>query len=179
LVFALQLWLLRGADAITARVYHPYESLVLRTLSNGALRVLCCTLQDGYSALIWAIWNDHMAAAHALVGAGADLNLQDKDSWTALMYASEGDDTAMVQVLLEAGADLNLQTKDGNTALVLATRRGYTSTAQVLIGAGADGSILDQVSAATRPGDANILCLAILFERAVIELVGRLRYIIL
>jgi ankyrin repeat protein len=50
----------------------------------------------------------HTAAVQALIGAGADLNLQDKDGWTALMKASGAGHTAAVQALIGAGADFDL-----------------------------------------------------------------------
>jgi ankyrin repeat protein len=51
------------------------------------------------------------ATVQALIGAGADLNLQDKFGVTALMWASRKGHTATVQALIGAGADLNLQIK--------------------------------------------------------------------
>jgi ankyrin repeat protein len=56
------------------------------------------------------------AIVQALIGAGADLNLQNKDGETALMQASEKGHTAIVQALIEAGADLNLQVKVSDDA---------------------------------------------------------------
>jgi ankyrin repeat protein len=86
-----------------------------------------------------------MAAVQALIGAGADLNLQDKDGFTALIRAAANDHTATVQTLIGAGADLNLQNKDGFTALIRAAANEHMATVQALIGAGADRSIRAEV----------------------------------
>jgi ankyrin repeat protein len=53
----------------------------------------------------------HTATVLALIGAGADINLQNNCGYTALMMASMQGRAAMVQALIGAGADLNLQKK--------------------------------------------------------------------
>jgi ankyrin repeat protein len=53
----------------------------------------------------------HMDTAQVLIGAKAQLNLQDKDGNTALISASRQGHTDTVQALIKAGADLNLQTQ--------------------------------------------------------------------
>jgi ankyrin repeat protein len=62
------------------------------------------------------------AIVQALIGAGADLNLQNKDGETALTLASERDHPATVQALIEAGANLNLQAKVSGGLLLLELR---------------------------------------------------------
>jgi ankyrin repeat protein len=52
-----------------------------------------------------------MDTVQALIGAGADLNLQDKDGCTALMKASQCGHTPVAQALIGAGSDLNLRDK--------------------------------------------------------------------
>jgi ankyrin repeat protein len=47
----------------------------------------------------------------ALIGAGADLDQQDKDGKTALMRASGKGHAATVQALVEAGANTTINSK--------------------------------------------------------------------
>jgi ankyrin repeat protein len=62
------------------------------------------------------------AIVQALIGAGADLNLQNKDGETALMLASKWGHADTAQALIEAGADLNLQHKVSGGLLLLELR---------------------------------------------------------
>jgi ankyrin repeat protein len=66
----------------------------------------------------------YTATVQALIGAGADLNLQDNDGWTALMLAAAKDHTATVQALIGAGAALNLQKKVSGGLLLVELRQG-------------------------------------------------------
>jgi ankyrin repeat protein len=68
---------------------------------------------------MYASWQGHAATVQALIGAGADLNLQGKDGGTALMTAAKEGYTATVQALIGAGADLNLQGKVSGGGLLL------------------------------------------------------------
>jgi ankyrin repeat protein len=93
--------------------------------------------------------NGHTATVQALIGTGADFNMQDKNGKTALMLATDWRMTNTVQVLIWAGADLNLQSKSGRTALIVATGQGHAATLESLAGAGADACLQDNVSVRT------------------------------
>jgi ankyrin repeat protein len=95
---------------------------------------------DGGTALIIASeFSDTSGKeiVEALISAGADLNIQNKDGYTALMTATFYHNQETVDALISAGADLNIQDEDGETALMLATKESNYSTADALILAGA------------------------------------------
>jgi ankyrin repeat protein len=75
----------------------------------------------------------------ALIAAGADVNVHDKDGKTPLMRVVYSDyaDPPRVQLLLDHGADVNVQAKGGNTALKEARQKGSTKVLAMLVAAGA------------------------------------------
>lgn len=60
------------------------------------------------SALQWAVSNKNFDCAHALVKAGASLDLQDKYGQTALHKAVKQGDRQMIEMLIDAGASLDI-----------------------------------------------------------------------
>lgn len=81
----------------------------------------------GAGMLIPACRNGNVAAAKALVKAGADVNARDPEGKTALICTVEGGDDDLkrqkleiVNGLVKAGADINAQDKEGKTALMYA-----------------------------------------------------------
>ncbi|MGC1183133.1 Dot/Icm T4SS effector AnkY/LegA9 [Legionella sp.] len=60
------------------------------------------------SALQWAVANKNFDCAHALVKAGASLDLQDKDGQTALHIAVKQGDRQMIKMLIDAGASIDI-----------------------------------------------------------------------
>ena len=80
----------------------------------------------------------------ALIDAGADVNIKDKDGSTALMWASDNGHTETVKLLIDAGADVNIKNKYGRTALMWASRCNRKETVKLLIDAGADVNAKDE-----------------------------------
>ena len=72
---------------------------------------------DKMTALILAAFLGRTEIAKALIDAGADLNVQDKDRATALINSSFMAHEEIVRELIEGGADLSLKNKDGYTAV--------------------------------------------------------------
>ena len=56
-----------------------------------------------------AVYYGYTATAEALIKAGANLDLQDKNGNTALIVAARYGRTATVEALIKAGANLDLQ----------------------------------------------------------------------
>ncbi len=67
--------------------------------------------------LITATTFGQVKVAKALIEAGVDLNLQDKDGSTALLYSAFFCHPEIVKALLGKGADTSVRNKDGATAL--------------------------------------------------------------
>ncbi len=97
---------------------------------------------DGMTPLMMAVKQGHVQAARALLGFGADPNLQSSDGKTALILAtSTGRQTETVRALLAAGADPNTCRHRSLTTTMLAAIRGDIEQLVVLIEAGADLSV--------------------------------------
>ena len=99
--------------------------------------------REGGTALILAAKSRTplLANIELLVGAGAELELQDKMGNSALIWAAEREHSEVVEALINAGADPNLQNSRGDFALKFAARRGHAEMVRVLINAGADPNL--------------------------------------
>lgn len=76
--------------------------------------------QSGETALIYATKYGQSEAAQALIKAGADTNIKDKNGWgnSALIIAVEKGYSNIVRALIQNGANVNIQDEDGNTPLM-------------------------------------------------------------
>ncbi len=96
--------------------------------------------ENGASALMIAIENNHFDIAMFLLKKGPLINLQttsNKD--TALTIATRNNKLAIVTKLLENGADINHQTTSNqDTALTIATRNNLFEMVKLLLNKGAD-----------------------------------------
>jgi ankyrin repeat protein len=116
-----------------------------------------CPIDDqdsaGATPLIMAVRNtpEKVARAHLLetvrflVGAGANLNIQDKTGKTALMFVAKDNRLDEAKVLVEAGADLNIQDQEkGWSAIFFAAEKANVPMAQLLCEAGANLDLRDK-----------------------------------
>ena len=85
-----------------------------------------------------ATFGRHREAITALVKAGADLGLLERDRYDAVTIAAVADDVPTLKLLLQAGASAQLVTSryDG-TALIAAAHLGHDEVVRLLIAAGA------------------------------------------
>jgi ankyrin repeat protein len=102
------------------------------------------TLIDGWTPLLWAAFNCHVAAIAALLAAGARVDAMDRNRETPLMYAAMQGHTAAVDALLAAGADVHHTITFGETALHRASMSAHLDTARALIEAGARTNVRDK-----------------------------------
>ena len=77
--------------------------------------------KDGYTALYWAVFNNHTEVVDELLGNGADVNVRNSSyDWTPLHAAAHSNNTDMIKVLLEHGAERSIRNNRGETALDVA-----------------------------------------------------------
>lgn len=98
----------------------------------------------GSTALVVAVWHNHIEIVKALIAAGADVNAPDGEGNSALMVASEKDYAAMATALITAGANVNYASRTGATALGYAASYGNLEIAVALIEAGANVNIANK-----------------------------------
>ncbi|MFO7169478.1 MAG: ankyrin repeat domain-containing protein [Chloroflexota bacterium] len=95
---------------------------------------------DGWTALHLAAFFGHVAAAEALLAAGADICAVSNNSSRnqPLNAAAAGDHLDVVNLLIVAGADVNARDGSGFTPLHAAAQNGNTAIVRALLNAGAD-----------------------------------------
>lgn len=114
------------------------------------------------TALMWAAARNNVAAAQALVDAGASLDMRSKfgsrdpnegcsgpcsvipGALTAVALAAREGSLGALRVLAEGGADLNIGDMNGNVPLVYALINGHYDAAALLLESGADATAVDR-----------------------------------
>ena len=92
----------------------------------------------GRTALSCAAIEGHADTVAALLGGGAEVDLQDEKGYVPLMFASTGGHERAVQALLDGGAFVDRATDDGFTAVMIASMHGSLAVTKLLLGAGAN-----------------------------------------
>jgi uncharacterized protein len=104
---------------------------------------------DGTTPLHWAVRHDDLAAAQALIKAGADVNAATRYGITPMNLAALNGSAAMIGKLLDAGVDPNTATPGGETALMTASRTGKVEAIKLLLDRGANVNAKDSVHGQT------------------------------
>lgn len=106
-------------------------AVVKRLFSQGNVNAKAS--QAGQTALMLAVSHGRQEMVRALLGCGADVNIQDDEGSTALMCASEHGRTEIVKLLLEQpGCDISIVDNDGSNALSIALEASHNDTAVLL-----------------------------------------------
>jgi len=95
------------------------------------------TPEDGSTALLWAVHNDDLDLAKALIGAGADVKKANMFGATPMREAAVNGNVAMLKALLDAGADVDSPSPEGQTSLMVVARTANLDAAKLLIDRGA------------------------------------------
>ncbi|CAI8050981.1 Putative ankyrin repeat protein MM_0045 [Geodia barretti] len=89
--------------------------------------------RTGWSALHFSVERGDSATTEALLKAGANPHLKDKNGDTAVIMAVKRHEPATLRELVRAGSDLNLQNQEGLTPLMIAARSGRTDITNILL----------------------------------------------
>ena len=115
---------------LMAAAHHGHETLFPVLLAAGAQ--IDQAMPDGWTALLFAARQGHVAAVRALIAVGGTDQV-DADGDTALIFAARYGHTALVKLLLQAGAEKHHKNGDGDTALIEATWKGDANTVRALL----------------------------------------------
>jgi ankyrin repeat protein len=91
----------------------------------------------GRTALLAATHGNHVAAARALIAAGADVNAKDDIEDSPFLYAGAEGRIEILNMTLPA-ADLNSTNRYGGTALIPAAHHGHPEAVRILLGTAID-----------------------------------------
>ncbi|XP_047448395.1 KN motif and ankyrin repeat domain-containing protein 1a isoform X2 [Mugil cephalus] len=118
--------------AALAAVETPRDmSIVEELFSKGDVNARAS--QAGQTGLMLAVSHGRMDMVRALLGHGADVNIQDDEGSTALMCASEHGHVEIVKLLLaQPGCDATLSDSDESNALSIALEAGHKDIAVLL-----------------------------------------------
>ena len=106
-------------------------------------------LEDGTSALHWAVRSDDSELVSLLLQAKADANAADPDGVTPLAMACANANTEVIRKLLAAGANPELADRAGFTPLMLAVSRPKSENVRILLDAGAKADARESGAQAT------------------------------
>jgi ankyrin repeat protein len=115
---------------LMAAAHHGHETLFPVLLAAGAQ--IDQAMPDGWTALLFAARQGHVAAVRALIAVGGTDQV-DADGDTALIFAARYGHTALVKLLLQAEAEKHHKNGDGDTALIEATWKGDANTVRALL----------------------------------------------
>ncbi len=97
---------------------------------------------QGRTALLYAAEASSVPAVHALIAAGADVNVATHRGSLALHIAAEAGQDEILLALLEAGAIIESVSMRGRTALHLASHHGYPAPVASLLRRGAKTEVV-------------------------------------
>ncbi|QMV71657.1 ankyrin repeat domain-containing protein [Comamonas piscis] len=111
---------------------------IQQLLQNGGASAIDARDAQGRTPLLVATQSNQVAAAKALIEAGADVNAKDNIEDSPYLYAGARGHQEILQMALSHGADLRSTNRYGGTALIPAAERGHVETVRTLINAGVD-----------------------------------------
>jgi uncharacterized protein len=87
----------------------------------------------GRTAVTAAAMGEHVRVVRALVDAGADVDLQDRDRNNPLLLCGENGNVALLREVLRGQPDLRATNRYGGTALIPASDRGHADMVRALL----------------------------------------------
>ena len=135
-----------GATPLQIATIRGHETVVLTLLKHerltrsrhGAGKDIVNGIVNSYGATLLhiAVANVHGKVVRALLDAGADKDIRERNGATPLYIASSKGDDAIVHMLLDAGADKDLTDYAGYTPLHVAVMLGDVKVVRTLLDAG-------------------------------------------
>ncbi|MEW6040593.1 MAG: ankyrin repeat domain-containing protein, partial [Elusimicrobiota bacterium] len=114
-------------------------------IENGAdINTSRCAINNGETALFFAIEYNSTETIKILLKMGADINITDKDGMTPLMYAINNNNQKLTKLLLDKGADFDAHSYDGDSALTLAVIGNHPEIVKMLLAKGANINTRDK-----------------------------------
>lgn len=93
---------------------------------------------NGLTALMIACKEGYLKIAHALIDAGAEVNMPDHSGATPIIEACRNGHEEITRLLLEYGAHVNAIDQQGESSLMAASCRGFLDFVKLLLEEGAD-----------------------------------------
>ena len=127
-----------GQRELVAQIYSPETDLA------PLYEALSCTDPDfidpdtGRTPLMMAVALSDAPRVSALLAAGADPEIADRNGLRAIHFAAGEPDPTILRTLIVAGADVNSEGRKGKTAVMEAARLGLIRNVRILTEAGAD-----------------------------------------
>ena len=87
----------------------------------------------GWTCLMEAAFNGHLAICRLLLDKGAQVVAKDVHGWTPLHFAARFGHVKIVRLLCDRGADVEARTNEGWRPLHVAAYHGYISVVKELI----------------------------------------------
>lgn len=116
-------------EPIVAAAKRGSSTLIKSLIKSGANINARSRISDGVNngrtALMFAVMESYISVVTELVDAGADVNMQDQEGSTALMMASTG---KIVDKLLEGDPDVNKRDRFGDTAIMIYLSKAFFTT---------------------------------------------------
>lgn len=125
--------------ALMAAAKGGHANIAQTLLSHGAYPDVQQSLpiNEGWTALHYAIESNNYNTVEVLVSNGANLNLQTGHGYTPLAWAAEIGDIKLSLLLIRSGADVNICTSEGSSPLMLASKNGFYEITKTLLSYGA------------------------------------------
>lgn len=103
------------------------------------------SVNNSWTALNWAIYNNNFNLVKFLVYKGADVNFQNQDArLTPLIYSAGNNIKDILKFLIDNGADIDARSRRGNTALMNAVKSDNRGCVAILLMEGANDAILNK-----------------------------------
>ena len=132
----------KGSTALSLAAEKGMDNLVIKLLSKGANSSIKDD-QDGGTAILRAIDEDHLSTVKTMFEHGVDIYCLDDQDRGLLHGAAIGGRDEIVQSLLDKGLDPNCIDKKGKTPLHDASRGDHFTTVQILLDSGAKSWLKD------------------------------------